>query len=47
MWVRVRLLLPPRSAKLKGGRPFADGKAYFVPIVYQLRSLPPRSESLT
>jgi len=36
MWVRVRLLLTPRPAQSKGGRPFADGKVCFAAIAWQL-----------
>ena len=38
MWVRVGPLLPPNPARPKGGRPFADDKACFAGIVYQLRN---------
>jgi transposase len=38
MWERVRPVLPPKPAHLKGGRPFADDKACFAGIVYQLRN---------
>jgi transposase len=38
MWDRVAPLLPPRPAHPKGGRPFADDKACFAGIVYQLRN---------
>jgi transposase len=38
MWERVRPLLPPKPAHPKGGRPFADDKACFAGIVYQLRN---------
>ncbi len=38
MWDRVRPLLPPRPPQPKGGRPFADDKACFAGIVYQLRN---------
>ncbi len=38
MWERVRPLLPPRPPHPKGGRPFADDKACFAGIVYQLRN---------
>src|SRR3954465_5819042 len=38
MWDRVRPLLPPKSAHPKGGRPWADDKACFAGIVYQLRN---------
>ncbi len=51
VWERVRPLLPPRPARPKGGRPFADDKACLAGIVYQLRNgirwndLPPHSPS--
>jgi transposase len=38
MWERVRPLLPPKPPHPKGGRPFADDKACFAGIVYQLRN---------
>ena len=38
MWERVSPLLPPRPPQPKGGRPFADDKACFAGIVYQLRN---------
>ena len=38
MWERVRPLLPPRPPRPKGGHPFADDKACFAGIVYQLRN---------
>lgn len=38
MWERVRPLLPPKPAHPKGGRPFADDRACFAGIVYQLRN---------
>ena len=38
MWDRVRPLLPPRPPQPKGGGPFADDKACFAGIVYQLRN---------
>src|SRR5947199_5046360 len=38
MWARVRPLLPPKPPQPKGGRPFADDKACFAGIVYQLRN---------
>lgn len=38
MWDRVRPLLPPTPPHPKGGRPFADDKACFAGIVYQLRN---------
>jgi transposase len=38
MWERVRPLLPPKRPQPKGGRPFADDKACFAGIVYQLRN---------
>jgi transposase len=38
MWSRVSQLLPPHPAHPKGGRPFADDKACFAGIVYQLRN---------
>jgi transposase len=38
MWARVRPLLPPQPPHPKGGRPFADDKACFAGIVYQLRN---------
>jgi transposase len=38
MWERVAPLLPPKAAHPKGGRPFADDKACFAGIVYQLRN---------
>ncbi len=37
-WERVRSLLPPRPGHPRGGRPFADDKACFAGIVYQLRN---------
>ena len=38
MWDRVRPLLPPTPPHPKGGRPFADDKACFAGVVYQLRN---------
>ncbi len=38
MWDRVAPLLPPKPSHPKGGRPFADDKACFAGIVYQLRN---------
>jgi transposase len=38
MWERVRPLLPPKPAQPNGGRPFADDRACFAGIVYQLRN---------
>jgi transposase len=38
MWARVAPLLPPRPPQPNGGRPFADDKACFAGIVYQLRN---------
>ena len=38
MWDRVRPLLPPKPRHPKGGRPFADDKACFAGVVYQLRN---------
>jgi len=38
MWERVRPLLPVRPVNPKGGRPWADDKACFAGIVYQLRN---------
>jgi transposase len=38
LWVRVRNLLPPKPAHPRGGRPFADDKACFAGVVYQLRN---------
>ena len=38
LWERVRPLLPPKPPQPKGGRPFADDKACFAGIVYQLRN---------
>ncbi len=38
LWARVRPLLPPAPPHPKGGRPFADDKACFAGIVYQLRN---------
>jgi transposase len=38
MWERVAPLLPPAPAHPKGGRPFADDRACFAGIVYQLRN---------
>jgi transposase len=38
MWARVAPLVPPQAAHPKGGRPFADDKACFAGIVYQLRN---------
>ena len=38
LWERVHPLLPPRPPRPKGGRPFADDKACFAGIVYQLRN---------
>jgi transposase len=38
MWARVAPLLPPKPPHPRGGRPFADDKACFAGIVYQLRN---------
>ena len=38
MWDRVRPLIPPHPPQPNGGRPFADDKACFAGIVYQLRN---------
>jgi transposase len=38
MWDRVAPLMSPRPAQTKGGRPFADDKACFAGIAYQLRN---------
>jgi transposase len=38
MWDRVRRLIPARRPNPKGGRPWADDKACFAGIVYQLRN---------
>lgn len=38
MWERVEPLLPAHPPQPKGGRPFADDKACFAGIVYQLRN---------
>ena len=38
MWDRVRPLLPARPVNPKGGRPWADDKACFAGVVYQLRN---------
>jgi transposase len=38
LWGRVAPLLPPKPPHPKGGRPFADDKACFAGIVYQLRN---------
>ena len=38
MWERVKPLLPHRPPQPKGGRPFADDRACFAGIVYQLRN---------
>ena len=38
MGERVQPLLPPRPAQPRGGRPFADDKACFAGIGYQLRN---------
>lgn len=38
MWDRVRPLLPPPRPHPKGGRPWADDKACFAGVVYQLRN---------
>jgi transposase len=38
MWARVRPLLPRRAPNPKGGRPWADDKACFAGVVYQLRN---------
>ena len=38
MWERVRPLLPARPVNPKGGRPWADDKACFAGIAYQLRN---------
>ncbi len=38
MWERVQPLLPHKPPHPKGGRPFADDKACFAGIVYQLRN---------
>jgi hypothetical protein len=39
MWERVQPLLPHKPPHPKGGRPFADDKACFAGIVYQLRNI--------
>lgn len=38
MWTRIAPLLPKHRAHPKGGRPFADDRACFAGIVYQLRN---------
>ena len=38
MWGRVAPLLPPKPARPRGGRPFADDQACFAGIVYQVRN---------
>jgi transposase len=38
MWDKVRPLIPPHPPQPHGGRPFADDKACFAGIVYQLRN---------
>ena len=38
LWERVRPLLPPPTARPKGGRPRADDRACFLGIVHVLRS---------
>jgi transposase len=38
MWERVKPLLPVRPVNPKGGRPWADDRACFAGIVYQLRN---------
>lgn len=38
IWERVRPLLPARRRNPRGGRPWADDKACFAGIVYQLRN---------
>ena len=38
MWERVEPLLPPKPPHPNGGRPFADDKACFAGVVYQLRN---------
>jgi len=38
MWDRVRPLLPVKPVNPKGGRPWADDRACFAGIVYQLRN---------
>lgn len=38
MWERVAPLLPARAPNPKGGRPWADDKACFAGVVYQLRN---------
>src|SRR6478672_9550768 len=39
MWQRVAPLIPKHRAHPKGGRPFADDRACFAGIVYQLRNV--------
>jgi transposase len=38
MWERVARLIPFRPSNPKGGRPWADDRACFAGIVYQLRN---------
>lgn len=38
MWARIELLLPPKPAHPRGGRPFAPDKLCFEGIVYLLRN---------
>lgn len=38
MWSRVSPLIPQHPPQPKGGRPFADDRACFAGIVYQLRN---------
>lgn len=38
MWERVKPLIPYRPPNPKGGRPWADDRACFAGIVYQLRN---------
>jgi transposase len=38
MWDRVAPLIPPHPPQPKGGRPFADDRACFNGIVFQLRN---------
>jgi transposase len=38
MWERIAPLLPPHPPQPQGGHPWADDKACFAGIVYQLRN---------
>ena len=38
MWERVRPLVPPHPPQPRGGRRWADDKACFAGVVYQLRN---------